>query len=849
MASFTDSIQEFNPYIQQLPVEAMAKVGMAKQERYNQGIQKIQSDIDNIAGLDILRNVDKQYLQGKLNELGDNLRGVAGGDFSNFQLTNSVAGMTNRFVKDGNIQNAVGSTAAYRKQVSDMDTARKEGKSSIQNESFFNNKANDWLNSDDLNESFNVKYKQYIDVEGKKFLDVFKSLHPSMNEQDMPFAKNPDGSINYNETAAAMQRSSKETVSAATIENALRSAMSPDELDQLNINGWYQFRAYDTPEKLASYSQTKFNTQIASNTSQIKALKGMIDLTTQNPEKNSQINIMIAQLEGLNSELPKRMAEEIDMINTNPDAAKGYIYRNGAIAQFATAYAWENNKENVLTNPVAAQEMDVRKQVLAESKFALEVDDSNWRKQRDVMNYELDLIETNIKISEAQSSNTAKGTSVNLGISPSGSGVTAMDVMNEATDAFDQSEVIKNSILGVDGLRNVTPAQFENAVATYNEGGDLTIIPIEYKEQVDNLIELRNESDRSLSFVNDARSRADNSPEVLELRKSTASELASMSNINFQTPSGELISFTPEEVANYHRKTKTTSKNIGSGQSGSITNETTFNSRLTKKEEILHKNRLNLRSQISKIENLTRKESERITELTNSDISERSFTKAGIFTAADISTKKLREQFNSTARANLAVLDEDINGQAGGDVNFKQEDVEKAYGWLNGDDANKINYGRLDINDKTYYTLSLGDENIKIPIQSLYVSDLPIKPTMFVSPMIDKLTKTMQEGRGSTNISGSYATAYFTKKSMPMMMDLNIKADLTSSKGNSEKSYITLRLLTPQGSLLSLQLSDNPVDKTQAIDVINKLTKESVKKLFLGDNRISQEKKALIEQL
>ena len=39
MASFTDQISQFNPYIQELPVEAMAQVGMAKQAQYNQGYQ------------------------------------------------------------------------------------------------------------------------------------------------------------------------------------------------------------------------------------------------------------------------------------------------------------------------------------------------------------------------------------------------------------------------------------------------------------------------------------------------------------------------------------------------------------------------------------------------------------------------------------------------------------------------------------------------------------------------------------------------------------------------------------------------------------------------------------------
>ena len=84
MASFSDNPQilgSFNPYIQQLPVETMSQVGMMKQGQYDQGVQKIQTQIDNVAGLDVIRDIDKQYLQSKLSSLGTNLKLVAAGDF------------------------------------------------------------------------------------------------------------------------------------------------------------------------------------------------------------------------------------------------------------------------------------------------------------------------------------------------------------------------------------------------------------------------------------------------------------------------------------------------------------------------------------------------------------------------------------------------------------------------------------------------------------------------------------------------------------------------------------------------------------------------------------------------
>lgn len=177
MSSWTDNIQQltsFKPYTSQLPVEAMTKVGMEKQRRYEEGIEKIQSSIDRVAGLDIVRDVDRQYLQSKLNNLGSTLKTVAGGDFSESQLVNSLAGMATKIGKDQNVVNAVSSTRYYRKGLEDMQAAIKEGKSSPSNEWLFKSNAAKWLQSTDINEQFSDNYLPYTDAK-KHALEVIKA--------------------------------------------------------------------------------------------------------------------------------------------------------------------------------------------------------------------------------------------------------------------------------------------------------------------------------------------------------------------------------------------------------------------------------------------------------------------------------------------------------------------------------------------------------------------------------------------------------------------------------------------------------------------------------------------------
>jgi Ca2+-binding EF-hand superfamily protein len=346
MASFTDAIPQFNPYIQQLPVEAMVAVGMEKQQRYDQGLQKIQSQIDQVAGLDVVRDIDKQYLQSKLNELGSKLKTVAAGDFSNYQLVNSVAGMASSVVKDNNVLSSVQATAQYRKEQKFMEESRQKGESSIQNEYDFSRQTNNWLNDSNVGAGFSGRYRKYIDVD-KKWLDVMKSLHSDLLEEDMPYVTNLDGSINYGETAQAMQRMSKEGVSAEKIQNALRSSLSPDELEQLNINGRYQFRNINDPAQLATLATSRTASAIAQNTKTIEDLQGALKLYESDPDKYTKAEQGIKSLQEVNQRLTTQMNEEIEFIKANPEEAKGLIYKNGAIEQFANSYAWENQKNNL----------------------------------------------------------------------------------------------------------------------------------------------------------------------------------------------------------------------------------------------------------------------------------------------------------------------------------------------------------------------------------------------------------------------------------------------------------------------------------------------------------------------
>jgi hypothetical protein len=355
MASWADKTPTFNPYVQQLPVEAMVKVGMQKQAQYDEGIQKIQSTIDNVAGLDVMRGVDKQYLQSKLNALGNDLTFVAAGDFSNNQLVNSVNGMTNKIANDKNVQTAVSSTAWLRKQQSSMEKAIEEGKSSQSNMYDFNEQASKYLNSDKVGETFNGRYTQYTDVK-KKAMDTIKALHPNLQKYDIPFEVDGNGKINVNKIADAMKRYKIEGISETQIQQAIAAGMTPDDLNQLRIDSKYEFRGAG-PEQLAQKAKQDYDVNRQLAIGQLDKLQVQKAITTD-PTKLNDIENESEQYkdllggDGKVGKLDENFYNNVKQARTNPDEVKYNIYKDGFVKEFANAFKWQSQDVEYLTNPL-----------------------------------------------------------------------------------------------------------------------------------------------------------------------------------------------------------------------------------------------------------------------------------------------------------------------------------------------------------------------------------------------------------------------------------------------------------------------------------------------------------------
>ena len=437
MASFTDSIPQFNPYVQQLPVEAMVQVGMYKQKQYDEGIQKIQTSIDNIAGLEVSRDVDKAYLQSKLNQLGSDLRTVAAGDFSNFQLVNSVNGMTNQIVRDPNVQNAVSSSAKRKKEMQLMEEARKKGELNPSNEYVFKVKDSAWMDSTELGQSYNAQYTPYFDTE-KHIRESFKGLEKDGISVDQIFQTDANGKIMMSNgqpvLSPYMKRLKKEGMFPEKVKATIEQAFSDGRVSQqLSIDGQYTYRGYqqETLGQKVLEDKDKIMTQYENELLDLNLKKSF------GANVNDQIDEMVEKMKGIDKSYNDLYNSAFD----NPDAVRGMIYKDDVKRRWTSMYSNIVQTEEVLDNPAYKMRFEEEKELQRRREKAfdqqLEVKkferDEYWKDK----NYKLDVQKA---INEANKTKPGKGGG---GVTGTGYGDATKGIENPyATDKDNQAIIL-----------------------------------------------------------------------------------------------------------------------------------------------------------------------------------------------------------------------------------------------------------------------------------------------------------------------------------------------------------------------------------------------------------------------
>ena len=399
MASFTDSpelLTRFNPYVQQLPVEAMMTVGVEKQRRYDEGIRRIQSSIDKVAGLDIYKDSDKNYLKSKLSELDSNLKMVAAGDFSNYQLVNSIGRNIGKISADENIRTAVSSTAFARSEMGKMDKDREEGKLDPSNEYNFTRKFNEWMDDENVGTPFNKKYIPHFDI-WKFARETFDAVKPDGMTFDQIYQLGADGNPVQDKDgnlvlSPTMTKIKKEGRMPERVKQTIDQIFSDPRVgQQLEISGQYNYKDTDSYSLKQMISSQK-DIVLASYDDAINLL---------NIDKNlgKDVDNEIERIKGIRLQTSDAYDKYIELADSNPDSVRGNLYKDDVRARYSSMFGQINTETTVHDNPGWRAMFDMQKEANAIARHNATLRQS-WRIHEDNMLMDRLKIENDLAIAE-----------------------------------------------------------------------------------------------------------------------------------------------------------------------------------------------------------------------------------------------------------------------------------------------------------------------------------------------------------------------------------------------------------------------------------------------------------------
>lgn len=349
MASFVDQPIQYNNYIQTIDPQLYGNLGAIKQEQYDQGVERVQGYINTVAGLQVSRDVDKQYLDGRVGELTTRLNSLMNVDYGNRNIVSQAGGLAAQIASDPNVQNAVQGTAMVSKIRSDIEEARKNGKTwSPQNEWMAMRGVQEWYNNPNPGAEFRGgSYNPYIDV-NDNINKRWKDAHPDSILRQ---------STNGDYYAYTMTESGYKMLPPDQVRAEIEATLDPAEINQLNINAAYNYKDYSL-DNLRSEVGNVYGERENVYNNFIKKLEFDKLDSANNPEKLKELDLQISTaVEKLNS-LNRNKKDTLSAIDTNPEAVKSYLYRNKWLDGIAGMIGYTEESQKIVENPIRKQAWD-----------------------------------------------------------------------------------------------------------------------------------------------------------------------------------------------------------------------------------------------------------------------------------------------------------------------------------------------------------------------------------------------------------------------------------------------------------------------------------------------------------
>lgn len=331
---------QYPEYVSPLPSEDIIRMGQVKQDMYSQGVQTVQNYTDQLAGLDVIKDADREYLMGEIEKLTNTINKSANAvDFSNINDVRNLMNVGKPLENDINVLNSLESTREFRRRQEELKTIKPNQRSAA-NDWFFHSDIDSWLNDGQVGSKLHQKnYVPYRDL-SKKVSDLTNKLKPDIRSE---IVKSKNGQY-YTEQEV-------EYLTKDRVAKAIMSSLDESDLAQLNIDTQYSIKDIPT-DQVKDYF-------LNDNQNKINQLSSII---------NEYQNIPVSELTKEDKDKVRSYFEQLSVASTIQQQVKDGDYQTAMqflyqekVAEFATGqaeiYKFSREKEKFINNPVFLESM------------------------------------------------------------------------------------------------------------------------------------------------------------------------------------------------------------------------------------------------------------------------------------------------------------------------------------------------------------------------------------------------------------------------------------------------------------------------------------------------------------
>lgn len=347
--SYTDYGQptlQSSPYTQPIDLNLLGRVLSVKQQQFDQAGQQIQTGINNLGKMDLLRNVDKTYANSKINDLVSQLNSSGSLDLSDQTISSQVESLGSNIYNDPNIVSGLAATASIRSLQAGYQKYKTDPKSNK-----LYSQANEWNDMQPVSEYLsNTKLGASYNGSATPTPYVPYKDNLIKNIQGMK------ANLNSIETGKGMvwTTGNYKVLSPDQIIQAAKDMSSADEVAQMQRDGLYQFRNID-PQTLLQKSLDINNGKIITAQSKLSYYQSMTLQASDDPaakQRYTELSTEAAnEVKSLQSLNPKDL---VKAYQADPNGFKSGVYMDEFYRGLGSRFAVNETTTKNQLNPVEA---------------------------------------------------------------------------------------------------------------------------------------------------------------------------------------------------------------------------------------------------------------------------------------------------------------------------------------------------------------------------------------------------------------------------------------------------------------------------------------------------------------